>query len=183
MSATRNEIGRFEDDGVAIGERRRDLPSRDCEREVPRCDDADDPKRLAHHLDVDVRPHAGEFLAGNPQRFTREEVEDLPGPGRLADAFREGLALFARQQAPELLAAGKNFGRGAQQNVVPLLRRRSRPGRERGMRGFNRGVGLSDVGLRIFADKVVCIRRIDVASDTGAVDPFSGDKVLVRAHC
>ena len=66
VGAARDEIGGLEDDRVAISERRRDLPGRDREREVPRRDDADDPERLACDLNVDVRPHAGEFLAGNP---------------------------------------------------------------------------------------------------------------------
>ena len=124
VGAAGNKVGRLEDDSVAVGQRRRDFPGGDREREVPGRDDADDSERLARDLDVDIRPHAGEFLARNPQRFASEEVEDLPGAGRLADTLRERLAFFARQQAPELLATGENFGRNAQQNVVPLLRRR-----------------------------------------------------------
>ncbi len=112
------------------------------------------------------------FSPGIRKRFACEEVEDLAGPGRLADAFRKGLAFFARKQATEFLAAGENFGRGAQKNVVPLLRRRPRPGRKRGMRGLDRSVRLSGVSLRVFADKVVCVRRVDVASDTSSRRPI-----------
>ena len=182
MGATGDKVGGLEDDRVAIGQSRRDLPRRDREREVPRRDDADDPEGLARDLDIDVRPDAREFLARNPQGFAGEEVEDLPGSGRFANSLRKRLALFARKQAPELLTAGENFGRNAQQDVVALLRRRPRPGWKGGARGFDRAVRLHSVGLRVFADDVVGVRRIDVATDSRAADPFSGDKVLVRAH-
>ena len=68
---------------IAIGERGGDLPGGNREREIPRRDDADDAERLARHLDVDVRPNAGEFLAGDAQRFAGEEVEDLRRRGSL----------------------------------------------------------------------------------------------------
>src|SRR5262249_21320004 len=153
--AAGNEIRGFEDHGVALGESRRDLPRGDGERKVPRRDNSDDPERLSRDLDVDIWPDAREFLAGNPQSFAGEEVEDLSRSGRLADAFREGLAFFAREQTPKLLAPSENFGRGSQQNVMPLLRRRPRPRWERGMRGLDRGVRLRGVGLHVFADDVV----------------------------
>jgi hypothetical protein len=41
----RHQIGRFEDDGVAVAERRGDLPGRNGDRKIPRRDDADDAKR------------------------------------------------------------------------------------------------------------------------------------------
>ena len=182
VSAAGNKVGRLENHRVAIGQRRRDLPGGNREWKVPRGDDADDPERLAGHLDVDIRPHAAELLSRNPQHFASEEVEDLSGSGRLADTLRQRLAFLARQQASELFAAGENFSRDAQQNVMPLLRRRPRPSGKRSVRGLDRSVRLCGVGLRVFADKVVCVRRVDVASDARAVDPFSGDKVLVRAH-
>src|SRR5208282_409420 len=100
---TRHEIGGLEDDGVAEGEGGRDLPGRDREGEIPRRNNADDADRLARRFDVDVRPHAGELLAGNSQRLAGEEVEDLACPGCFPDALGERLALLARKQASELL--------------------------------------------------------------------------------
>ena len=82
VRAARHEIGRLEDDGVAVGERRRDLPGRNGDREIPRRDDADDADRLARDLDADARAHAGHLLAGEPQRLAGEEIEDLPGARR-----------------------------------------------------------------------------------------------------
>ena len=166
---------------VAVGERRRDLPGGDRDREVPRRDDADDADRLARDLDVDVRPDAGELLARNPQRFAGEEVEDLPGAGRLADRLGQRLALFAREQPAELLAAGEDFGRDAQQDVVALLRRRARPGRERrhAPPRSRRSVcaasacAYSPTRSSVFDGLMSRVTR-------RAVDPFSGDIVLVR---
>ena len=122
------------------------------------------------------------FSPGIRKRFAGEEVEDLPGARRFADPFRQRLAFLARQQTSELLAPGENFGRNLEQDVVALLRRRARPGGKRRMRGLDRRIGLGGVGLSVFADDIVGVRRIDVARDARAVDPFAGDEVLMRAH-
>ena len=160
-----DEVGGLEHDRVAVSQRRGDLPGGDGDREVPGRDDSDHAERLARDLDVDIRPDAREFLARDPQRFASEEVEDLPGPRRLADPLGQRLALLAREQPPELLAAGEDFGRNAQKDVVSLLGRGPRPGGKGRMRGLDRGVGLRVVGLRVFADEVVRVRRVDVAGD------------------
>ena len=110
---------------------------------------------LAGDLDVDVRPHAGELFARNPQGLAGEEVEDLAGAGRLADAFGQRLALFAREQAPELVAPRQDLSRDAQEDVMALLRRRSRPGGKRRVRGVDRRACLRGVGLRVLANDVV----------------------------
>ena len=57
----RYKVGRLEDDAVSVGERRRDLPGGDGDREIPRRDDADDADRLAGDLDVDAGPRGGSF--------------------------------------------------------------------------------------------------------------------------
>ena len=95
----RHEVGRLEHHGVAVAERRRDLPGRDRDREIPRRDQADDAERLARDLDVDAGAHGGELLAGQPQRFAGEELEDLAGARDLADALRQRLAFLARRAA------------------------------------------------------------------------------------
>ena len=105
-----DEIGGLEHHGVSVGEGGRDLPGWDRDREIPRRDDSDDPDRLACDLDVDVRADAGKFLTRNSHRFASEEVEDLAGAGRFANAFGQRLALFAREQAPELVASRKDLG-------------------------------------------------------------------------
>ena len=154
MGGSGHEIRGLEHHRVSVGEGRRDFPGRDRDREIPWRNDSDDADRLARDLDVDVRPHAGELLARNSQRFAGEEVEDLAGAGRLADAFGQRLALFAREQAPELVAPRQNLSRDAQEDVMALLRRRSRPGGKRRVRGVDRRACLRGVGLRVLANDV-----------------------------
>ena len=131
QAAARHEVGRLEHDRVAVGERRRDLPGRDGDREVPRRDHADDADRLAGDLDVDARAHGGELLAGEAQRLAGEEGEDLAGAGRLADALGQRLALLARQQAAEFLLAGEDLVGGLLQDrrSAPAASSATRPGR------------------------------------------------------
>ena len=118
--AARHEVGRLEHHGVAVAERRRDLPGRDGDREVPRRDDADNANRFARHLDADARAHRRHALARQAQRLTGEELEDLPGAGGLANALGERLALFAAQQRPELFATRQDFMRGLGQDLPAL---------------------------------------------------------------
>ena len=73
----RHEVGRLEHHRVAVAERRRDLPGRDGDREIPRRDDADDADRLARDLDADAGPDRRHGLARQPQRLAGEELEDL----------------------------------------------------------------------------------------------------------
>ena len=129
--AARHEVGGLEHDAVAVGERRRDLPGRDRDREVPRRDEPDDADRLAGDLDLDAGPHRGQLLAGEPQRLAGEELEDLPGARRLADAFGQGLALLARRAAARARPCGRGSrcrsGRARRSAPAGVA---ARPGRE-----------------------------------------------------
>lgn len=62
---------------LSTTERRRDLPCRDCEREIPWRYDAYDADGLACDLDTDARTHARQHIAGDPQGLSGEEVEYL----------------------------------------------------------------------------------------------------------
>ena len=160
--AARHEVGRLEDHRVAVAERRRDLPRGDRDREIPRRDDADDADRLARHGHLDAGAHARDGLAGEPQAFAGEEIEDLPGAHRLADAVGERLAFLAREQPPDLLAAVEDLVRSRLEDVVALLDAGARPGRERRLGRGDRLFGVAGAGPRVVADDVVGVRRIDV---------------------
>src|SRR5208282_1900855 len=183
VGRTWHELGRLEHDRVAVRERRRNLPGRNRDRKIPGRDDSDHADGLACRLDVDVRAHGRELFARDSQRLAGEEIEDLAGPRDLADPLGQRLALFAGEETAEFVAPGEDFQGGAQQNIVSLLRRRARPSRESGVGGLYRRAGLIGVGLGAFADNVVCVRRIDVPGDAGALYPLAGDEVLVQgAH-
>ncbi len=73
----------------------------------------------------------GTISPARRRRFAGEELEDLAGAGRLADALGQGLAFLARQQLAELFLAREDLVADAlAQNVVALQRGPSatRPG-------------------------------------------------------
>ena len=133
MGRAGHELGRLEHDRVAVGERRRDLPRRDRDRKIPGRDDPDHPDRLARRLDVDVRAHRSELLAGDSQRLAGEEIEDLAGPGDFADRLGQRLALFAGEEAAEFVAPGEDFQRkpATECRAAPAASCAPMPGRQR----------------------------------------------------
>ena len=173
-----DEVGRLDHDAVAVGERRGDLPGRDGDREIPGRDHADDADRLAGDLDADAGTHGRDALAIQAQALAGEEGEDLAGAGGLADAFRQGLAFLARQQAAELVLAGEDLVGGLLQDFVALLRGGAAPGREGSLGGGDRIVQVLNGALRILADDVVGVGRVDVARGVLRAGPFTGDQVL-----
>ena len=142
----RHQIGGLEHHGVAVAQRRRDLPCGDRDRKIPRRDQADDAERFARDLDVEAGTNRGDLLARHAQRLAGEERKDLARARDFADAFRQGLAFLARKQTTELVLARQNFDRDLVEHVVPRLRRRARPGRKRRLGGGDRGSGLRRVG-------------------------------------
>src|SRR5262249_57208676 len=121
----------LEDPAVAVGERRRDLPRGNGEREVPRCDDADDPDGLAGDLDVDTRPHRRNPLSLQADDLACEELEDVAGTPRLADALGQRLALLAGEQRPELGSPFEDPRADPVEEIGPLLDVAARPWREK----------------------------------------------------
>ncbi|MNQ71727.1 hypothetical protein D3C85_864080 [compost metagenome] len=101
----RGVAGRLHHHRIAEGQGRRRLPGRDGDGEVPRRDQAIDADRLAIGLDLYPRTGRGQVLAMQAQGLASEILEDAGGAGRLADALGQGLALFARQQTADRLAA------------------------------------------------------------------------------
>ena len=178
----RHQVGGLEHHGVAVGERRRDLPGRDREREVPGRDQPDHAERLAVMSTSTPGPHRGHPLAGKAQRLAGEELEDLAGARRLADAFGQRLALLARQQLAELLPALQDLVAGRVEQVEALLRRAPRPGREGRLGGRDRPLRQRPVGARVLADHVVQIGRVDVVLRVRALDPLAADQMRLQRH-
>ena len=72
-------LGRFEDHGVAGGERRREAPRAEHQRRVPRRDDGGDAGRIPRNV-VGVAPRV-EVLVRQRDELVGEEVEIVAGPG------------------------------------------------------------------------------------------------------
>src|SRR5262249_52331881 len=147
------------------------------QREIPRRDCADDADRLAGHFHLDARTNRVELVAGEAQRFTREELEDVARASGLADAVGERLALLTRQQPSQLFLARENLRRGAIEDVEPLLRRGPRPLLERVARGGDCLIELARRATRKLTDNVAGVRRIDVGRALGGVDRAAVDVV------
>jgi hypothetical protein len=179
VGGARHEVSRLKHHGIAVTQRRRDLPGRDRNREIPGRNDADDANRLTSHLDLDAGPHTRDLLAHQPQRLAGEEIENLTGPGHLSDTFGAGLAFLARQKLAKLFLARHDFIGNFLQRIMTLLRRRARPAGRGRLRCSDGGACLSRIGLRVFSDDVIGIRRIDVARDGRAGDPLAADEILV----
>ena len=130
-------------------------------------------------VDLDAGPDARHDFAGQAQRFAGEEIEDLPCPHRLADAFGKRLALLARKQAAELLAPLQNLVAGRLEDVVALLDARARPRREGRLGGGNGALGVVGAAAGIVADDLVGVGRVDVGNGL-AVHPVPIDIVAVQ---
>src|SRR5207247_2964256 len=146
--------------------------------EVPGGDDADHAQRFARDLDADAGAHGGQNFAAGAQRFAGKELEDVAGAGDFADGLGQGLAFFAGQQVAEFGAARQDFAAHGIEDVKALLRGAERPGREGGLGGGNRVLGLGGVGLGVFAYQVARVRGVDVARDAGGIDPFAVHEVF-----
>ena len=108
-------LGRLCKDGIAGGERRRDLTDEDGEGEVPRADTGDDAK--------------GRMSRGIESRCLRCVIaQEIHRLADLADGIGEGLAGFSDQQPEERVASRLDpVGRCVQDFSPPRWRRR-RPG-------------------------------------------------------
>ncbi len=150
----------LKDDRIAVAKRRCNLPGRDGDREVPGRDDADDTDRFAGDFNANVRAGGRQNLTGQTQRFAGKEIEDLSGADRLADAFGERLAFFARQKTAQLFLAGQDFIRRLAQDGVALEDAGARPGRKRSLGCSNCRLHIIGGCLRIGADNVIGIGRM-----------------------
>ncbi len=156
--AQRGQLGRLEDDRVARGERRPELPGGDRQREVPGHDQPDDAERLPEgHVDP----------AGDRDRVAEQALRRCgvvaEGVGDHADLAAgvadrlAGVAGLERRQL--LLAIGNRIGEPVQQ-LGATLRRDRAPRSECGPRSFDRSVGLRRAGARDLRHDL-CGRRLD----------------------
>ena len=172
-----HELGGLAHDRAPIRQRRRDLPRRDRDREVPWRDDADHPERLTQDVDVDAGADAPDVLPRHAQCLAREEPKDLGRALHLADPLGPRLPLLPGELLAELLGPGGELEPDGLHRRAPLLRRRHCPGRRRRNRRIDRGVRLRGVGGRVLADHIGQVGRIAILERGGSVDPVPRDQV------
>ena len=170
-------IGGLEDDSVAEGQRRGDLPGRNGDGEIPRRDHAIDAQRFAVGLDFDARTHRVQILAVTAQRLTGEILEDAPGANGFADGFGKGLAFLARQQLADGFLALDDQGAGLVENVGAHFRGRGGPAGERGAGGFDGLVDVFGAAVRKFGDHFLGVGGVDAFERTGGGDLLAADEM------
>ena len=142
--AERRPGGRLEDDGVAGGERRAQLPGRHVQGVVPGRDRGDD----AHRVPADHGRVALEVLrdreALHHAAGAREEPEQVGADGHLVDGGLGRLAGLEGFEAAELVGVLVEDVRHLEQREAAGLGRGQRPGLERLGGGIDGGI---DVGL------------------------------------
>ncbi len=90
-------LRRLQDEGVAAGDRRRDLPQRDHRREIERRDAGDHAERLTHRIDVDAGAGAvGEFALHHVRRADAD-LDHFKAALDVALGVGDRLAVLARQ--------------------------------------------------------------------------------------
>ena len=144
-SGPRRLVAELEHDGVAVRQRRGQLPDRDRGREVPgrdQADDADRPPAREEHL---IRNRRLVHLARRAPALARGEAQDRRGPGRLPACLTERLAHLRGHVLGDALCALVERRRGRPEDRGAALRRQSGPV---GLRLAGRGYRVGRVGRR-----------------------------------
>lgn len=132
-------------------------------------------------LYVHLGTHRSEPVAALAQRLGAEEFEDMAGPGHFGDALGKGLTLLAGEQQAQLALPPDQFGTDEVEGVGAQLDAGAGPSLACRRRGAYRLAGSLRVRLRICADDIGHVRRVDVDPDVGPGDPRAGDKICVHA--
>ena len=141
-------LRRLQDEGVAAGDRRRDLPERDHRREIERRDAGDHAERLAHREDVDARAGAVGELALHHVRRADADLHDLQPALDVALGVGDGLAMLARQNVGELVVVALHQLQELHQHAHAALRIGGRPFRLRRLGVLDRGAQFLRGGQR-----------------------------------
>jgi hypothetical protein len=154
---------RLDDDGVAAGERRADLPRHQQQRQVPRRDDADDALGLAHRIiqrALAVRRRHGEGLGGDALHRIGEHLE-ICGAARNVDMRGEAhrLAGVEALGGEEIVEAAVDLVGDGAEHIGALGHAHPAPRPvERGPGGAHGGVDLGLAALGHAADDAVVER-------------------------
>ena len=181
-SAAGYQIGRFQHHAIAKRQSGCNLPGRDGDGEVPRCNQTDHADGFARDFNADAGTHGRQGLTGQAQAFTRKELEDLPCAGHFTNTFSAGLAFLTRQQIAQLFFACQDFSANFVQCIGTCLNARCAPGRE-GRRGCSDGsFHVCSIALSILTDHVGQVAGIDVGSSGLACSPLAVDEVVMLLH-
>ena len=135
-------LGGLEHERVPAGERRRPHPHRDHRGEVEGRDPGDDAERLPDRVDVDPGRGLLGHAALEQVRDPAGELDHLEPARDLAHRVGEHLAVLGGEDPRGLLAALVHELADPEEQLRALRERRGAPGRERRLRGRDRGADL-----------------------------------------
>ena len=106
---------------IAIGQRRRDLPSRRRHRKIPWRHNGDNPNGFPPDFDFDTRADAFCLVPLAAQRLARKPCKELACAVDLALALGQGLAFLARQEGADLGRSRHQLRSDLHQGIMPPL--------------------------------------------------------------
>ena len=128
-SGARRLVAELEHDGVAVRQRRRQLPDGDRSGEVPGGDQADNTNRPPAREEHLIRSRRLVHLARGAPALARREAQDRRGARRLPARLAERLAHLRSHVLGDALCALVERRRGRPEDRGAPLRRQSGPGR------------------------------------------------------
>ena len=176
-------LRRLEDEGVAAGERGRELPHRDHGREVERRDAGDDAERLAQREQIDAGSGALAEFALQQVRDAARELDHFESALDVAFGVGDGLAVLGGQELGEAVELLLHELEELEQDPRASLRIGRGPGRLRRLgigdgRLHFRSLGEADLGLHLAGIGVE-----NVATAAGrARDLLAADEMADFAH-
>ena len=177
-------LGRLQDEGVAAGDRRRELPHRDHRREVERRDAGDDAERLAHGIEVDAGAGGIAELALHQVRDAAGELHHLEAALDVALGVGDDLAVLAGEELRELVVIALHELEELEQHPRPPLRVGGGPRRLRALRVLHRRPDLGLGGERHLPGHLAGHGLVDVAEAPGGPpDLLAADEMPDLPHC
>ena len=176
-------LGGLQDEGVAAGDRRRELPERDHRREVERRDAADDAERLAHRIEIDAGAGAVGIFALHQMRDAEREFDHFDAALDVALGVGDRLAVLARENVGEFVVVPGDEIEELHQHAGAALRIGRRPGRLRGFGVLDRGADLGLGGERDMRAHRAVHRLEDFARAARlAGDMLAADEMPILDH-
>ena len=175
----RRLVPELEHDGVAVDQRRRELPHGNRDREVPRGDQADRAERTAHGVEPLVRDRGRVHLPDRPPRLTCRVAEDRRRAQRLEPGLAQRLPHLRGHVLGDLLRASLEDVRRLAEERGPLGRGQRRPRRERLASRVDRGARVVGIRGRVDAGHLGRPPRVVllVGLAAGALAPLAADVV------
>ena len=180
----RRQLAGLEDERVARGQRRCDLPHGLQQRVVPRRDQPADADRLVHDAAEGVRVAGVDDAAGVLRRELAEVAQAGGDVGHVVAALDQALAGVERLGAGERLGVAVEQLRGAQQQVTAQVRGRAGPraGVERPPRRGDGGLGVLGGALGDRRHQGAVGGAADLPSCASCrLDPFATDEEVRHA--